>query len=113
MDKAYLLVYIGNCASTTINGIKFADKIRTASVSEERVKDFMSADGTPLYDTLEIHEIKKDYLIPEDKKEVTTESLKQGNTLAQLQEMARSLNLDDGGSKTELAERIVAAAKAE
>lgn len=106
-DKAYLVVYTGRCSSIVLNGIKFTDSIRTAPVSSEAVKSFQAADGTPLYDDIDIQVIEKSDIVPDDQKEVTAESLKQGNTLAQLQEMARSRELDESGSKTELAQRII------
>lgn len=106
MDKTFLLLYKGNCASVVFNGIKFTQSVRTANVGEDQAKLFMDSKGNSIYDEIEIREIKKAEVVADDK-ELTVEGLKKAKKLEELQEMARERELDDAGSKTELAERIV------
>jgi hypothetical protein len=108
VDKMYLLVYLGQCASKTIHGVKFTAGVKTANIGADKAPLFVGTDGKSLYDDIGVTEIIKEAVTGEPAKVVTAESLKSGNTLEVLQGMASERELDTTGSKTELAERIVA-----
>lgn len=105
----YLLVYKGKCASTVINGIKFTSVNSTVNIDNEQLHLFADANGKSYYDDLQVVKIEKREIVPEKRnpKELTVEGLKKEYKLDELKVLCAQRGLDNEGSKTELANRIV------
>lgn len=109
----YLVHYKGNCASIIINGIRFNKTVTTANISEERLGEFVSPEGVPYHDDIEVIKLEKPQVVPENKNEkqnkkvkLTVQDVKKSHSLEDLTAMCVERNLNATGSKTELAERI-------
>ena len=124
----YLIHYKGKCASITIQGIKFTYSRRSANIPDERATDFVNSKGVPYREDIDVIKLNKSDIVPEKDKTtntvkmfdgaepnaepdvvpVTVQEIKKGRNLDEIKDMCMERELDTEGSKTELAERIVA-----
>ena len=58
--KVFLLVYKGKASSVVINGVKFCENRMQHLVDEEKIKNFLSADGHLMYKDLVMLQVLKD-----------------------------------------------------